>query len=113
MDCHSLLWGIFPIQESNPQLLPLLHWQEDYFTTSATWEAHFSNSSRYYSTLQFGKVKLLETNPEVTQLVCKAMLLNHNGENYYLELHAKNYGEGTGNPLQYSCLENPMDGGAW
>ena len=22
-------------------------------------------------------------------------------------------GEGTGNPLQYSCLENPMDRGAW
>ena len=22
-------------------------------------------------------------------------------------------GEGTGNPLQYSCLENPRDGGAW
>ena len=22
-------------------------------------------------------------------------------------------GEGKGNPLQYSCLENPMDGGAW
>ena len=22
-------------------------------------------------------------------------------------------GEGDGNPLQYSCLENPMDGGAW
>ena len=22
-------------------------------------------------------------------------------------------GEGTGTPLQYSCLENPMDGGAW
>ena len=21
-------------------------------------------------------------------------------------------GEGNGNPLQYSCLENPMDGGA-
>ena len=21
--------------------------------------------------------------------------------------------EGKGNPLQYSCLENPMDGGAW
>ena len=21
--------------------------------------------------------------------------------------------EGTGNPLQYSCLENPMDRGAW
>ena len=23
------------------------------------------------------------------------------------------YGEGNGTPLQYSCLENPMDGGAW
>ena len=22
-------------------------------------------------------------------------------------------GEGIGTPLQYSCLENPMDGGAW
>ena len=25
----------------------------------------------------------------------------------------KLYGEGNGTPLQYSCLENPMDGGAW
>ena len=24
-----------------------------------------------------------------------------------------NSGEGTGTPLQYSCLENPVDGGAW
>ena len=23
------------------------------------------------------------------------------------------FGEGNGDPLQYSCLENPMDGGAW
>ena len=23
------------------------------------------------------------------------------------------YGEGNGTPLQYFCLENPMDGGAW
>ena len=21
--------------------------------------------------------------------------------------------EGNGNPLQHSCMENPMDGGAW
>ena len=25
----------------------------------------------------------------------------------------KTYGEGNGTLLQYSCLENPMDGGAW
>ena len=23
------------------------------------------------------------------------------------------YGEGNGNPLQYFCLENPVDRGAW
>ena len=26
---------------------------------------------------------------------------------------ARYFGEGNGTPLQYSCLENPMDGGAW
>ena len=25
----------------------------------------------------------------------------------------RSLGEGKGYPLQYSCLENPMDGGAW
>ena len=25
----------------------------------------------------------------------------------------KEDGEGNGTPLQYSCLENPVDGGAW
>ena len=24
-----------------------------------------------------------------------------------------NLGEGNSTPLEYSCLENPMDGGAW
>ena len=28
------------------------------------------------------------------------------------KLHCRS-GEGNGTPLQYSCLENPMDGGAW
>ena len=25
----------------------------------------------------------------------------------------RSHGEGNGNPLQYSCLENPIGGGAW
>ena len=25
----------------------------------------------------------------------------------------RSFGEGNGNPLQYSCLENSMDGGVW
>ena len=32
-------------------------------------------------------------------------------ENYVLPFHDINMSNGT--PLQYSCLENPMDGGAW
>ena len=38
-----------------------------------------------------------------------------NGENFEifkLDLE-KVDGEGNGTPLQYSCLENPVDGGAW
>ena len=30
-----------------------------------------------------------------------------------LSLVRSHFGEDNGNPLQYSCLENPMDGGAW
>ena len=33
---------------------------------------------------------------------------------FFLKLCTNDYiGEGNGTPLQYSCLENPMDGGAW
>ena len=32
---------------------------------------------------------------------------------FFLLLDAFRAGEGNGNPLQYSCLENPKDGGAW
>ena len=38
-------------------------------------------------------------------------LLQHNKLNYTL-LHTQ-FGEDNGTPLQYSCLENPMDGRAW
>ena len=42
---------------------------------------------------------------EVSKLTCLFPMLRDN-------LAAKT-GEGNGTPLQYSCLENPMDGGAW
>ena len=32
---------------------------------------------------------------------------------FYFILGTLIYGEVNGTPLQYSCLENPMDGGAW
>ena len=32
---------------------------------------------------------------------------------FKLGAHMSKGGEGSGTPLQYSCLENPRDGGAW
>ena len=40
------------------------------------------------------------------------MLANSGDSGSILESE-RSPGEGNGNPLQYSCLENPMDGGAW
>ena len=34
-------------------------------------------------------------------------------ERLHFHFSLKHNGEGNGNPLQCSCLENPMDGGAW
>ena len=41
------------------------------------------------------------------QFPCQQMVVNL----YIIQL--REIGEGNGTPLQYSCLENPMDGGAW
>ena len=37
----------------------------------------------------------------------------HLVEKTWMKTPRKLYGEGNGTPLQYSCLETPMDGGAW
>ena len=34
-------------------------------------------------------------------------------EVFKIKSHRNATGEGNGNPLQYSCLENPVDRGAW
>ena len=40
------------------------------------------------------------------------MFLSKNSKRIINQLRLQ-FGEGNGNPLQYSWLENPMDGGAW
>ena len=35
------------------------------------------------------------------------------GDAVSIPVSGRSPGEGNGNPLQYSCLENPMDRGAW
>ena len=49
--------------------------------------------------------------------VCLSYVITESLLLFYFSFHLhssnKQSGEGNGNPLQYSCLENPMDGGAW
>ena len=45
--------------------------------------------------------------PSVKEFACKAR------EAGSIPGWRRSPGEGNGNPLQYSCLENPMDKGAW
>ena len=42
-----------------------------------------------------------------------SLLLTGKKENVNSNFPIQFLGEGNGTPLQYSCLENPMDGGAW
>ena len=46
-----------------------------------------------------------------SKLIERSNLLSHNSS--VLMALRGNGGEGDGTPLQYSCLENPMDRGAW
>ena len=43
----------------------------------------------------------------------KASAYNDAGDQGSIPRSGRSPGEGNGNPLQYSCLENPMDGGVW
>ena len=40
-------------------------------------------------------------------------ILHLKRQTIFLNYHQNYIGEGDGTLLQYSCLENPMDGGAW
>ena len=35
------------------------------------------------------------------------------GDSHLIPVLGRSRGEGNGNPLQYSCMENPMDKAAW
>ena len=73
----------------------------------------FQNSTKYAS--KFGKLSSghrTEKGQFSFQSQRKAMLKNAQTT---AQLHSSHtlVGERDGTPLQYSCLENPMDGGAW
>ena len=55
----------------------------------------------------YGKLKGFPGGSESKAKVCNA------GDPDLIPGSGRSPGEGNGSPLQYSCLKNPMDGGAW
>ena len=111
MGSHFLLQGIFLTQELN---LGLLHWQADSLPTELRGKPSVVQSSykQYISELVYlcpkSDLQWQAAGPTTEKL------------SFHRFLHAIVYilllwefGEGNGNPLQCSCLENPRDGGAW
>ena len=100
-------------------------------SSSLTWKAHGQRSLTGCSPWCHKRVTWLSTHAHVhtyIQHCLKAtkmefVIQNYNnseiiGHIYFVlntisTLFFENLGEGSGTPLQYSCLENPMDGGAW
>ena len=110
---HSLLQGFFPTQGSNPGLL---HCRKILYQLShqghPTDPASHSNSlSGNFSPLGLYKsLCLLPGFPGGSDGKVPAYSAGDPGLIPGLGI---SFGEGNGNPLQYSCLENPMDRGAW
>ena len=57
------------------------------------------------SYLRASQVVLVVKNPPVNA--------GNTGDEGLIPGSGRSHGEGNGNPLQYSCLENPMVRGAW
>ena len=61
----------------------------------------------------FYRVKSLKCNRQIIGTTCFKWLVDNVELVSKKALPVHTPGEGNGTPLQYSCLENPMDGGAW
>ena len=102
VDCHALLQGIFPTQESNPCLLQLLHCMHSLLLShQESLQLIYSN---YLNKIRASLVGQTVKNLPATRRPVGLFPISGLG---------RSPGEGHGNPLQYSCLENPMDRGAW
>ena len=119
---YFLLQGIFPTQGSNPGLLHcrqilycLSHW-------GSPWMWYKDDLKKGY--LEDSAEKALA--PDSSTLAWKIPWMEEPGglwsmgslrvghkEQLHFHFSLSHIGEGNGNPLQCSCLENPRDGGAW
>ena len=112
MGCHTLLQGIFPTQELNPDLQHcrqiLYHLSYLGILTSPKSLAFLFN----FKFLNLGPVRSLSLQ---VSLAVKSPPASAGGarDQGSIPGSGRPHGGGHGSPLQYSCLENPVDRGAW
>ena len=120
--CHFLLQGIFPTQGLNPCLLhsqadslPLSHqgsplrediYIQEYYTIWYIFQSEKAMAP-HSSTLAW-KIPWMEEPGGLQSM--GSLRVRHD---WAISLSLLRIGEGNGNPLQCSCLENPRDGAAW
>ena len=83
--------------------------------SSVTILVTFSSLLRSYHNLSAGSRSVPSGShpPPVSHQVGTVSSLHDHGELNFVNVLWPWPGEGNGTPLQYSCLQNPMDGGAW
>ena len=117
MGCHALLQGIFLTQGLNLLLLHLLNWQAGslslvppgrFFTTSSTleWRRWWHPTPVLLPGKSCGRRSPVGCSPW-------GRSESYRTERLHFHFSPSCIGEGNGNPLQCSCLENPRDRGAW
>ena len=99
LGCHDLLQGIFLTQRSNPLLLHcrqiLYHWA--------------TRNTQNKQTKKLNKICVWGGNSS-KESTCQCKRHKRGGS---IPGSGRSPGEGSGSPLQYSCLGNPMDRGVW
>ena len=108
--CHLVLQGISPTQGSNPCLPRLLHWQ--------AYSLPLAQPGSPVCLYLYGCVcvcvcvckRRASWKPSTQESTCNTGYTGYLGS---VTGSGRSPGGGNVNPLQYFCLENPMDGGAW
>ena len=118
MGCHFFLQGMFPAQGSNSHHL---HWQASSLPLSSQGSQRYmcifiykqTHVYRYTHTHKYIHIHIYMGFPGdsvVKNLPTNARDVKEAGS---VSSSGRDPGGGHSNPLQYSCLENPMDRGAW
>ena len=121
VDSHSLFRGIFPTQWSNSGLLhcrQILYWLSYEGNPASLNVVHLNTGTDGFRRRQWHPTPVLlpgKSHGQRSLVGCSPWGREESDmtERLYFHFSLSCIGEGNGNPLQCSCLENPRDGGAW